>query len=104
MPDTTTIYITKGAETPPFRSGDVVLHRPSGETWVVAYADPETGYMSYCGWPDGEVPISDCTLTKAASDAEHHDWLDRIMAADGRRAVRAKRLYGLPDLTKVREG
>lgn len=83
-------------EKPPFRSGDHVFHAPSEETWVVAYADPVTGYMSYCGWPQGEAKISDCTLTKAASEEVHQRVLRALKESGGTRAARALRLYGDP--------
>lgn len=81
---------------PPFRTGDSVLHGPTGETWVVAWADPATGYMSWLGWPEGEAKISDCTLDEAAIDADHQRWLCDLVKSGGSRAARAVRLYGEP--------
>lgn len=72
------------------RCGDHVHHIPSGEDWVVAYADYVTGYLSWCGWPDGEAKIADCRLIKRATDAEHLDWLTQIANGDGRRGARAR--------------
>ena len=60
------------------RSGDHVHHRPSGETWVVAWADHESGYMAPCGWPTCEALISDCELVKVASDDECAEIIDRV--------------------------
>jgi hypothetical protein len=83
---------------PPFRTGDSVVHGPTGETWVIAYADPATGYMSWLGWPsDGEAKITDCTLDEAASDADHQRWLRDLVKSGGSRAARAVRLYGEPE-------
>ena len=51
------------------RCGDVVLHRPTGEQWVVAYVNG--GRLAWCGWPQGEAALSDCELVKACDDIEH---------------------------------
>jgi len=53
----------------PLRSGDVVLHRPSGEKWVLAYAEGEE--VSACGWPFSIARAADCDLVKAATDEQH---------------------------------
>lgn len=62
------------------RTGDVVFHRPSGETWVVAYADEERGELVPCGWPFtiAQISISDCDLREATNDAEHLALLKRL--------------------------
>jgi hypothetical protein len=82
---------------PPFRTGDSVLHGPTGETWVVAYADPATGCMSWLGWPAGRALIADCTLAKRATDEDHQRWLRDLVRSGGFRADRAVRLYGQPE-------
>lgn len=72
------------------RTGDTVFHSPSGETWTVAWADHETGYMAPCGWPTCEARIADCEVTRAASDDEHRDLVARVNASgrtDSHRAV-----------------
>lgn len=86
---------------PTFRAGDHVLHAPTGETWVVAWADPATGDLAWCGWPNGIARISDCRLVKAASDAEHQQKLRDLKAAGGSRATKALRLYGEPTPERV---
>lgn len=78
------------------RAGDHVLHAPSGEIWVVAWADPSTNDLAWCGWPDGIARLSDCTLVKAVSDAEHQQKLRELKASGGSRASKALRLYGEP--------
>lgn len=70
------------------RCGDKVKHGPTGETWVVAYVDGE--YLAWCGWPEGEARVSDCTLVEACSDEEHHRWLKEVAASSGIRASKAK--------------
>lgn len=82
---------------PPFRTGDSILHKPTGETWVCAWADPETGYLSWLGWPPGEAKISDFELAKAVTDEEHRDRLRDLKESARPDAARALRLYGDPD-------
>ena len=55
------------------RTADIVHHKPSGEDWVVAWADHESGYMAPCGWPTCQARISDCDITRSATDAECRD-------------------------------
>lgn len=61
------------------RCGDMVLHRPSGERWLVAYCDGER--LSWFGWPDGWAPLSECDLIAQCTDEEHAarcaDWEGR---------------------------
>lgn len=85
------------------RAGDHVLHGPTGETWVVAWADPVTDDLAWCGWPDGMARLSDCTLVKAASDEEHQRTLRGVKASGGSRAAKAIRLYGEPIPTPTGE-
>lgn len=47
--------------------GDVVLHRPSGEQWTVAYADPARNDLGWFGWPEGIARLSDCELVEKAT-------------------------------------
>ena len=65
------------------RAGDTVLHRPTGETWVLAWGDAADtwgcdgtiGSVSACGWPESIARMSDCDLVTACSDAEHEEML-----------------------------
>ena len=75
------------------RCGDHVHHGPTDETWVVAWADYETGDLAWCGWPNGTARLADCTLVKAASDAEHLERLQGVLRAGDSRAGRARHLY-----------
>ena len=61
----TRLVARSSRKAPPFRAGDIVLHRPSGETWTVAYADPVSGNIAWCGWPPGVARIADCELLAA---------------------------------------
>lgn len=60
-----------------FRAGDVVRHRPSGETWVLAYAAAERNEVSACGWPESIAKADDCVLVEAATDEKHEEMLRR---------------------------
>lgn len=65
------------------RTGDHVIHKPSRETWVVAWADHETGYMAPCGWPECQAKIVDCYVIREASDDEYAEVCAEL-AASGR--------------------
>jgi hypothetical protein len=51
------------------RAGDVVRHRPTGETWTVAYVDGDR--LAWCGWPPGEALLADCDLVERCTEEEH---------------------------------
>lgn len=61
---------------PPIRTGDVVKHLPSGETWLVAWADQYE--VICCGWPESMARITDCELVIVCSDEEHWDLVRKI--------------------------
>ncbi len=44
-------------------------HEPSGETWLVAYADEFV--LAPAGWPDSRVQTAHCTIIKRCTDEEH---------------------------------
>ena len=49
------------------RGGDVVLHKPSGETWLVCGVDPERDLLIPCGYPFPTMGrMSDCEVITAA--------------------------------------
>jgi hypothetical protein len=62
-------------------TGDTVLHKPTGETWTVAYV--QDGHLSWCGWPEGTAEVSDCELVKAASDDDRMSLLQQMSRMDG---------------------
>ena len=76
------------------RCGDVVRHRPTGEEWLVAYADYETGYLAWAGWPDGRAKIADCDLIEARDHRRHVEsvgaWIGPIRSS---RSEAVRRLY-----------
>lgn len=69
------------------RCGDHVKHGPSGETWVVAYVNGE--HLAWCGYPEGEAKLADCTLVKTASDYDHFELT--IALADSKHDLRGRR-------------
>ena len=47
----------------PFREDDVILHRPSGEKWVVNRMVGKT-HIECKGWPKSQALVSDCELVE----------------------------------------
>jgi hypothetical protein len=73
------------------RTGDHVLHKPTGEKWLVRYVRPDEDRMSWCGWPPGEARISDCDLVYSCTDAEHEKLLAELSShAEDIRDIPAK--------------
>lgn len=90
--------------TRPMRTGDHVHHAPSGETWVVAWADHKTGYMAPCGWPECQAKISDCTITKRATDDECADLIKQLRESSRRDADNAARIAALSIAPSTADG
>lgn len=64
-------------------TGDVVLHKPSGETWVVAYVRGDN--LCCVGWPESFAQVSDCDLTRAATPEERQTLLESMAGMQGDR-------------------
>lgn len=75
------------------RAGDHVHHKPSGEDWVILWADYSTGYLAPAGWPASEAQIQHCDVTKSLSDDEHQEFLDSIATSDHAPCQKAIRMY-----------
>lgn len=73
----------------PFRAGDIVNHRRSGENWVLA-CDEFDGYVMPAGWPDSVEPANGCDIVKPATDEERVAILKQAADSTGTRAARAK--------------
>lgn len=72
------------------RAGDHVLHRPSGEKWVLA-CDEDHGEIICCGWPETFAKASVCERIKAATDKERLSTLrDVARITDQRRGSLAR--------------
>lgn len=50
--------------TRPFKAGDVVKHRPTGETWSLI-EDEKDGWVTPGGWPPSQGRAVDCKLVKS---------------------------------------
>lgn len=72
------------------RSGDTVLHKSSGETWLVACCDGRE--LIACGWPMTFAKPSDCELLTACTDEKHREMLE---------SWAAKSSYGTDDRVTV---
>lgn len=57
-------------------TGDAILHRPSGETWLVAYYNH--GYVCCCGWPESLAKVEDCELKRKATPEQRHELLVKL--------------------------
>jgi len=62
-------------------TADHVLHKPSGDQWLVAYAT-ETEVIP-CGWPLSYAKKEDCDLIKKATPEQKLQLLNEIAASDG---------------------
>jgi hypothetical protein len=75
------------------RCGDYVFHRPTEETWMVAWAEGED--LAWAGWPDGKARLSDCDVVYRCTGDEHRkavdDWRN---VTNDTRPHRVLRLYG----------
>lgn len=79
------------------RCGDFVLHKPTGETWVVANASVEHDEVMWMGWPEGSAKLSDCEVIEQFDDERYLGSLRAVAASSGIRAQRARyELQNLP--------
>ena len=60
------------------KTGDSVLHHPTGEKWLVAYADYERDELAWVGWPPGYAELSDCELVESCTDEKSRELLVEI--------------------------
>lgn len=80
------------------KTGDTVLHRPSGEHWLVAGVDGDR--LMWCGWPEGSANLSDCELINscdAASELSMLHELADMSSPDMRRRFAIRRLTEIGD-------
>jgi hypothetical protein len=63
------------------RTGDTVLHRPTGESWVVAYVINDR--LAWCGWPEGEAKASDCEIVELGTNKQRNDTLTLMTQIPG---------------------
>ena len=46
-------------------TGDTVLHKPTGEEWLVAGVKGDR--LMWCGWPEGWAKLAECELVEKAT-------------------------------------
>lgn len=78
------------------RTGDTVLHNPSGEKWSVAYVDGND--LVPRGWPLSCARVSDCPLLKQCSDEDNYRILKEMSAMQDHNDPR--RVYAMCELQK----
>lgn len=83
-------------------TGDHVHHGPSGEDWVVAYVQGD--YLAWCGWPEGEARVADCTLIRKATPEFRQQILKDLAALtdnDARKRYAVNRLAEMEKASPV---
>lgn len=88
----------------PIRTADIVFHEPSGEEWLVAWADHRTGFMAPCGWPTCQARIDDCLQVYTATDNEASDLIARLSEPGRTDAHKAAEIAGRSILDGGRDG
>lgn len=76
-------------------TGDTVFHRPSRETWLVAYVRDDR--LCPCGWPESLAYVSDCLLVEKASPEARLDVLRMMAASSGSRGRYARAALGMSE-------
>lgn len=77
------------------RAGDAVLHKPSGQTWSVAFV--ADGRLCARGWPLSLDPLEHFELVRACTDEQHRKVLEEMaemIGSDPRRTY-ARRALGM---------
>lgn len=75
-----------------FRTGDRILHKPTGHTLVLAYADYISGKFAATGSNIGEGYIHDCSLVSHCSDDEFVGLIAELAVSGDPRAERAAQI------------
>ncbi len=71
------------------KTGDQVIHGPTGDIRTLAYYDPRSGEASFIGWPEAVAKGSDCSITKIATVKESKQIIESLV---GHRGIRARDL------------
>lgn len=73
-------------------TADHVKHEPTGEEWIVAFVRGDR--LAWCGWPEGQAALSDCTMIKKATPEDRDNLLQRMaeMENDSRGRYARERL------------
>lgn len=88
------------------RCGDTVYHRPSRETWQVAWCDGVD--LAPSGWPDSIAKLEDCEVRGRCNDECHRkavkEWEDSRGGDRGdTRQARVAELYGMVRMPRLDE-
>jgi hypothetical protein len=59
------------------RPGDIVLHKPSSEQWLVGKVC-ENGGIYACGWPCSFAPADDIEMLEECTDDRHQELVARL--------------------------
>ena len=89
-----------------FRAGDVIIHKPSGDTWTLA-CDEENRAVVCVGWPESFAAVDDCELVERATDEARAVMLGSVAGScvDQYRGRLAKRQWeSIPVYTWSRDG
>ncbi len=65
------------------KTGDVVKHKPSGESWLVAAVSPDGKRLICCGWPESMADVEECELEREASDEYAVSLANRVVKECG---------------------
>jgi hypothetical protein len=76
-------------------TADTVLHRPTGEEWLVAGVDGDRLY--WCGWPPGRANLADCELVQKATDEDRSKLRAKLAQLD---ADDPRQRFGTPEQPK----
>lgn len=82
-----------------FRTGDVILHKPSGEKWIVAWGNDRE--VICCGWPESFADTLDCEMINPATDREHWRLVEEV--AKHPDTPRGSRCWGLLEARREAE-
>ena len=74
-------------------TADSVLHKPTGERWLVAYVQNDR--LAWCGWPEGTASLGDCELIETATDEKRVKLLQQMSQTDGARGRYARWRLGV---------
>ena len=76
-------------------------HGPTGEEWVVAWADGER--LAWAGWPDGTALVADCEVVRRVSDEGFAQAVESwVGVAVDSRPAKVVEMY-LPRVAKMRD-
>ncbi len=76
-------------------TGDVILHKPTGERWVVAYVSGR--HLFCCGWPLSAALVNDCELVHAATPEDRLRLLEQMASMSGSDSRKQYALQRLSD-------